>query len=354
MPGKQTYSPASPHTQMYAHTNAYTKSKRAVGQSARVQLGPVSADLVDEALHVEKEWGGREWQVKGGEGNGTWGRQKHSSNDGTWAGEPAHTRPDDPSAPVYSSSVVTSPSCHPAPGCLSGLSFLLHHLLSPRLWILPETSSERDVPLHRYHAVSLTHLSQMPLTHPFWCLPSTCEWATVTGKRERQRETEREEGRGRKKGALERAVYFARLTENSPKCWVGITLSNIDCDFLGEKQPALVNLEWLWNNLDPPPHIVECQRRNALQQFIATYKPSEMTGQSQNFCSLKCHPSYPYSPSLSHWITSLVFPLRVQACATTSSVLSDGLSEINRQALEKIKRPNAQFHLQKLTCFLCT
>lgn len=95
--------------------------------------------------------------------------------------------------------------------------------------------------------------------------------------RERERETEREEGRGRKKGALERAVYFARLTENSPKCWVGIMLSNIDCDFLGEKQPALVNLEWLWNNLDPPPHIVECQKRNALQQFRAALQSRTQT-----------------------------------------------------------------------------
>lgn len=117
----------------------------------------------------------------------------------------------------------------------------------------------------------------MPPTHPFWCLPSTCEWATVTGGRERQRETEREEGRGRKKGALERVVYFARLTENSPKCWAGITLSNIDCDFLGEKQPALVNLGWLWNTLDPPPHIVECQKRNALQQFIAALQNHRQT-----------------------------------------------------------------------------
>lgn len=82
--------------------------------------------------------------------------------------------------------------------------------------------------------------------------PINLRMSSCDRERERQRETEREEGRGRKRrGALERAVYFARLTENSPKCWVGITLSNIDCDFLGEKQPALVNLEWLWNNLDP-------------------------------------------------------------------------------------------------------
>lgn len=35
------------------HTNTYTKSKRAVGQSVCMQLGPVTADLVDEALHRE-------------------------------------------------------------------------------------------------------------------------------------------------------------------------------------------------------------------------------------------------------------------------------------------------------------
>lgn len=52
------------------HTNTNTKSKRAVGQGARMQLRPVSADLVDEALHAEDDWGGREWQVVGGEVGG--------------------------------------------------------------------------------------------------------------------------------------------------------------------------------------------------------------------------------------------------------------------------------------------
>lgn len=218
-------------------------------------------------------WLGRKRMASGGRGGGGWGasgRQKHSLNDGTWAGEPAHTRPYDPSAPCVlslSGNLSTPPSC---PWVIARVILSSASSVVSQLWIWPETGSERDVPLHWYRAVSLTHLSQMPPTHPFWCLPSTCEWATVTGGRERQRETERQEGRGWKKGALERAVCFARLTENSPKCWVGIMLSNMDCDFLGEKQPALVNLGWLWNNLDPPPpHIVECQKRNALQQFIA-------------------------------------------------------------------------------------
>lgn len=52
------------------HAHIYTKSKRAVGQSVSMQLGPVRADLVDEALHGERDWEGREWQVerRGGEG----------------------------------------------------------------------------------------------------------------------------------------------------------------------------------------------------------------------------------------------------------------------------------------------
>lgn len=209
----------------------------------------------------------------GQEENGEWregasGRQKQSLNDRTWVGEPAHTHPDDPSAPVYSCSMVTFPHCHAAPGCLSRLSFLLHHSLSPGCWYdqrqaLRETSLSTDITPCLSHTCLKCLLlipsdaSHQPANEQLW-----------QGERERQRETETEEGRGRK-GASERPVYFARLTENSPKCWAGITLSNIDCDFLREKQPALVNLEWLWNNL-ASSHIVECQERNALQQFVAT------------------------------------------------------------------------------------
>ena len=170
---------------------------------------------------------------------------------------------------ILYANLSTSPSC---PWVIARVTLSSASSVVSRLWIWPETGSERDVPLHRYHAVSLTHLSQMPPTHPFWCLPSTCEWATVTGlKRETEGDRKgRGEGGGWKKGALEGAVCFARLTENSPKRWVGSMLSNIDCDFLGGKQPALVNLEWLWNNPDPrPPRIVECQEGNAHQQFTA-------------------------------------------------------------------------------------
>lgn len=67
---------------IHAHTNTYTKSKRAVSQSARMQLGPVSADLVDVALH-ENDWGRSGLQVEGGEKRWASGRQKHSLNDGT-------------------------------------------------------------------------------------------------------------------------------------------------------------------------------------------------------------------------------------------------------------------------------
>lgn len=83
-----------------------------------MQLRPVSADLLDESLCVEDDWGAREWQAKEGVGGGggASGRQKHSLNDGTRAEKPAHTRPDDPSAPVYSRSTLTSPHCRPAPG----------------------------------------------------------------------------------------------------------------------------------------------------------------------------------------------------------------------------------------------
>lgn len=131
----------------------------------------------------------------------------------------------------------------------------------------PKTGSERDIPLHWYHVVCLTHLSQMPPTHPFWCPHQPAneqQW-----QQERETEGDRKgKGRGRKRRTLERAVYFARLTENSQKCWDGIMLTNTDCDFLGGKQPALVNLEWLWTNVDPCPHHVKCHNRNAPQQFI--------------------------------------------------------------------------------------
>lgn len=206
---------------------------------------------------------------RGGEGRGVGppGAQKHSLNDGTWAGEPAHTLPDDPSAPVHSWSTVTSSRCHTAPGCLPLLSFLLHHLLSPGCWYdqrqaLRETSLSTDITLCLSHTclrcllLISSDASHQPANEQLW---------------QGERETERDEGRGQKGGIRERErpVYFARQTENSPKRWAGITLSNIDSDFLGEKQPALVNLEWLWNNLDWTSHIGECQKRNALQQFIA-------------------------------------------------------------------------------------
>lgn len=173
--------------------------------------------------------------------------------------------PFDPSVLLLCSDLSTLPSCLWVFALLPSSSSVVSWLL-----IRSETGSQRDIAPYWYHAVSLTHSSQMPLTHPFRCLPSTCEWAAVTGGRRRHRETEREEGKGGQKRALERQrpVYSARMTENSLKCWAMIMLSNMDCDFLGEKQPALVNLEWLWNNLDSS-RIVDCHKRSALQQFVA-------------------------------------------------------------------------------------
>lgn len=184
-------------SQMYGHTN--TKSKRAVDQSARMQLRPVSADLLDESLCVEDDWGAREWQAK--EGVGRWGgirktktqfkrwdkSRKASSHSAWW-----------PLCPCVLSlypNLSTLPSC---PWVIARVILSSASSVVSQLWIWPETGSERDVPLHWYHAVSLTHLSQMPPTHPFWCLPSTCEWATVTG-REGDRKG-RGEGGGEREG----------------------------------------------------------------------------------------------------------------------------------------------------------
>lgn len=260
------------------------------------------------------------WKMIGEEENGKWGRsgrggasgrQKPSLNDGTRAGEPAHTWPDDPSASLCSRCTVTSPRCLCAPGDCPGLPFFyitrclpVVDMTGDRLWERrPSPTISRCV---SHTLVSNASYSSL-LMPPINLRMSDCD----RGKRETEGDRKgREEGA--KVGGIRGELFILQdWQKNSVKCWVGIMLSNIDCDFLGEKQPAFVNLEWLWNNLVPPPHIVECQKRNALQQFIAAlysralHKPSEMTGQSWNFCCSKCHLSSYFSPSLSYWISFL-------------------------------------------------
>lgn len=108
----------------------------------------------------------------------------------------------------------------------------------------------------------------MPLTHPFWCLPSTCKWAAVTGQRETRGDRE-ERGEGAKEG-ITGACLFCKADRKLWSAEVGSCWATPTVTFLGGKQPSLVNLEWLWlwNHLDSF-HIVDWQRRNALQQFMA-------------------------------------------------------------------------------------
>lgn len=190
-------------TRKHAHTNTYAKSKRAVGQSIRMQLGPVSADLVDAALHVGNDWAGREWQVEGGgirqaktEFKG-WDVSWRASSHSPWW-------PLCPRVLLLYGNLSTLPSCPWvfAPVILSSASSVVSRLL---IW--PETSSQRDVALHRYHAVPLTHLSQMPLTHPFWCLPSTCEWAALTGREGKTEGDRNGRGEGAKGGIRETCLF---------------------------------------------------------------------------------------------------------------------------------------------------
>lgn len=68
MPGKQTHSPTSLRTQMYGHACTHAKSKRAVGQSVRIQLGPVGADLVDKAPARRAGLGGKRGAASRGMG----------------------------------------------------------------------------------------------------------------------------------------------------------------------------------------------------------------------------------------------------------------------------------------------
>lgn len=48
------------------HTQTHTQSQKEQSVRVCMQLGPVSADLVDAALHVGNDWAGREWRVEGG------------------------------------------------------------------------------------------------------------------------------------------------------------------------------------------------------------------------------------------------------------------------------------------------
>lgn len=213
--------------------------------------------------------GGRESKGRGREGGCASGRQKHSLNDWTWVEEPSHTWPHDPSAPsVYCLSAVTSPRSRPAPGCLPGFSFFLHHLLSPscrydQRQALREMSLSTDITLCLSHTCLKCLLlipsdaSHQPANEQLW-------------QGERETETDRKgKWEGAKEGGIRKSCLFCKADRKRSKMLSWTMLSNIDCDFLGEKQPALVNLEWLWNNLDHPSHIVEWQTRNALQQFIA-------------------------------------------------------------------------------------
>lgn len=78
LPPPPMYTHSPPHTARPVHGR--TKSKRAVGQSASVQLRPVSADLPDGSQRARGDWEGGE--VAGWHGGGA--RTKpHALNDGT-------------------------------------------------------------------------------------------------------------------------------------------------------------------------------------------------------------------------------------------------------------------------------
>lgn len=65
-------------------------------------------------------------------------------------------------------------------------------------------------------------------------------------------------------------------------------LSNIDCDFLGEKQPALVNLDDfgpMWTLLALRKVSGEVHFSSSYVTYTTIHKPNEMTVQSQNFAS---------------------------------------------------------------------
>lgn len=49
-----------------------------------MQLRPVSADLLDESLCVEDDWGAREWQAKEGVGGGGGGIRKTKTQFKRW------------------------------------------------------------------------------------------------------------------------------------------------------------------------------------------------------------------------------------------------------------------------------
>jgi len=213
-------------------------------------------------------------------------------------------------------------------------------------WLLiwPETGSPRETSLSTNITLCLSHsclkclllilsdASHQPANEQLW---------------QGEREKEREEGRGQKR-AIERPVYFARLTENSVKCWVGIMLSNIDSDFLGEKQPALVNLDWLWNNLDSS-QIVECQKcTSAVHSCPVEQRTNHLKWQvNLKMSAVQNVTSLLFSISVSSWQHCVLL-----MCADfgridwNCSVLSGGSSKTNYQVDGEKQRPRAQFNMQ--------
>lgn len=108
--------PPHTHTLQPAHPPR-TKSKRAVGQSASVQLRPVGADLLDGSQRVQGDWEGGE--VVGWRGGGG---TKPVLNDGTRTERLDHMLT--PLPPVCSETSITFPHLcpwargHPSP-CIS-------------------------------------------------------------------------------------------------------------------------------------------------------------------------------------------------------------------------------------------
>lgn len=147
--------------------------------------------------------------------------------------EPAHARPNDPSDFVCSSFTPASPRCCPASGCLPCLSFPSSSSVVFWLLIWPETGSQRDITLHQYHAVSLTHLSKNASYSSFLMPPINLQMSSSD-------RTEGDTGgqRGKRGGGQRghyRGLFILQGWQKTLKCWGWIMLSNTDCDFFRGK-----------------------------------------------------------------------------------------------------------------------
>lgn len=207
--------------------------------------------------------------------------------------EPAHARPNDPSDFVCSSFTPASPRCCPASGCLPCLSFPSSSSVVFWLLIWPETGSQRDITLHQYHAVSLTHLSKNASYSSFLMPPINLQMSSSD-------RTEGDTGgqRGKRGGGQRghyRGLFILQGWQKTLKCWGWIMLSNTDCDFFRGKTTVFGKLG-VTLTLESSGLLSYCGLTEDKMHFSSSWlpygamqHPSEMTGQSENVCSSKCH-----------------------------------------------------------------